>query len=76
MNRPKPSDASFKQLASQYLTPSQVVDLYPFLSQSQLERLRATGTGPRFTKLGDSRNSRVVYRRLAIDLWLESKETQ
>lgn len=42
---------------------------YLRLSKPTLDRLRVTGGGPRFCKLG----SAVRYRRADLDAWLESK---
>lgn len=42
---------------------------YLKLGKPTLERLRLTGNGPRFAKLGKS----VRYRRADLDAWLASK---
>lgn len=41
--------------------------IYLRLSKPHLEKLRCTGGGPRFVKLG----RRVVYRTIDLDAWLE-----
>lgn len=42
---------------------------YVRLSKPTLERLRVSGDGPRFCKLG----SAVRYRRIDLEAWLESR---
>lgn len=42
---------------------------YLGVSASYLNKLRVSGGGPRFAKLG----SRVRYRRVDLDAWLESR---
>lgn len=42
---------------------------YTTLSKPTLDRLRVTGGGPKYAKVG----SRVIYRRSDLDAWLESK---
>lgn len=42
---------------------------YLSLSAVTLERLRVTGGGPRFCKLGKA----VRYRKVDLDAWLESR---
>jgi len=46
----------------------------PYLSLSTvtLQRLRLTGDGPRFAKLGKA----VRYRRADLDSWIESRLTR
>lgn len=43
------------------------------LSSRTLEGMRRTGKGPMFTRLGIDQNSKVVYRRKDIALWLRGK---
>ena len=42
---------------------------YLGLSASTLAKMRLTGSSPKFLKLG----RRVVYRRIDLDTWLESR---
>ena len=44
---------------------------YLQVSESLLEKLRVSGGGPRYSKLGRG----VIYRRAALDAWLASRET-
>lgn len=44
------------------------------LSAATLERLRVTGGGPRFIKLGPSARARVVYRQADLEAWLHGNE--
>lgn len=46
---------------------------YIGLSVPTLERMRGTGQGPPFLKLGNGRTSRVMYDRRDVDTWLASK---
>lgn len=43
------------------------------LSPRTMEGMRRNGKGPAFTTLGNDQNSKVVYRREDIDLWLRGK---
>lgn len=43
------------------------------LSVPTLERLRLSGDGPVFIKLGPGKRSRVVYRRSDLDAWLHAQ---
>ncbi len=43
------------------------------ISPRTLERLRITGGGPRFTKVGTSIRSRVVYKRSDLIEWMEGR---
>lgn len=43
------------------------------LSAQTMERLRVTGDGPAFIKLGPGRGARVVYRRSDLDAWLHAQ---
>jgi hypothetical protein len=38
-----------------------------------MERLRTTGDGPVFIKLGSGKRCRVVYRRRDLDAWLDAQ---
>ena len=44
---------------------------YLGLSTSVLELWRTKGEGPQYTKLGESVNSRVRYRKADLDAWLK-----
>ncbi|WP_291147204.1 helix-turn-helix domain-containing protein [Hyphomicrobium sp.] len=46
---------------------------YLGLSVPTLERLRGTGEGPPYMKLGSGRTSRVMYDKRDVDAWLASK---
>lgn len=46
---------------------------YLRLSAPTLERLRVTGEGPPFIKLGSGRTSRVVYRRVDLDAFVTAR---
>jgi hypothetical protein len=43
------------------------------LSVPTMERLRVTGDGPVFIKLGSGKRCRVVYRRRDLDAWLDAQ---
>lgn len=58
--------------ASPLLTTSEAAQ-YLRLSPPTLERLRCTGEGPPFVKLGSGRTSRVMYDKRDVDAWLASK---
>jgi predicted DNA-binding transcriptional regulator AlpA len=49
--------------------PASAAALLVGLSQSTLAKLRLTGNGPPYCKLG----RRVVYRREDLEAWLESR---
>lgn len=57
---------------SPLLTTREAAD-YLRLSAPTLERLRCTGEGPPFIKLGPGRTSRVMYDKRNVDAWLASK---
>ena len=40
------------------------------MSLATLERLRASGEGPAYIKLGNTKGARVVYRRHDVHAWL------
>lgn len=42
------------------------------LSAPTLERLRCTGAGPVFIKLGPGKRARVVYQRSDLDAWISA----
>lgn len=42
------------------------------LSERTFERMRVTGQGPRFYKLGPGLRARVVYRLSDVKAWIES----
>ncbi len=54
---------------AELLTQKQAAELL-HISTRTLERMRLEGTGPRFRKAG----RRVLYSRLAIEQWLETRE--
>lgn len=43
------------------------------LSVATMERMRVTGDGPVFIKLGPGKRARVVYRRADLETWLHSQ---
>lgn len=43
------------------------------LSVPTMERLRVTGSGPIFIKLGPGKRCRVVYRRADLDAWINAQ---
>jgi len=49
------------------------LSLYLGISAPTLERLRCTGDGPPYLKLGAGRTSRVIYDKRDVDAWLASK---
>lgn len=51
-----------------YLTQEEAAQ-FTRLSPRTLERMRLTGTGPRYSKAG----RRVIYSRRAIEKWLEGR---
>lgn len=53
------------------LTPKTVTDRYG-LKEAWLAKLRMTGKGPEFIKMG-RRSSRIYYEESAIEAWLASK---
>ncbi len=55
------------------LMNTEQLSAYLGLSVPTLERLRGTGEGPPFFKLGTGRSSRVMYDRRDVDTWLASK---
>jgi hypothetical protein len=60
----EPAEASMK---SEYIDTAQAKREYP-LSASYLAKLRMSGEGPEFIKIG----RRVFYSRQAIEVWLSS----
>lgn len=54
------------------LTTSEAANLLR-LSVPTMERLRGTGEGPPYLKLGSGRTSRVVYEKRDVEAWLSSK---
>jgi len=51
------------------LTTAEAADFLR-LSRPTMERLRLSGDGPVFIKLGPGTRARVVYRRADLDAWL------
>ena len=54
-----------------YLTTEEAAALVR-LSPRTLERLRLTGDGPKFHKVGPGKQSRVLYQREELEVWLTS----
>lgn len=52
------------------MTTGEAAD-YLRLAVATLEKLRITGGGPTYRKLGRSRQAKVVYIREDLDVWLE-----
>lgn len=52
-----------------YLTTEEAAALVR-LSPRTLERLRLTGDGPKFHKVGPGKQSRVLYQREELEGWL------
>lgn len=52
-----------------YLTTEEAAALVR-LSPRTLERMRLTGDGPRFHKVGPGKQSRVLYQREELEAWL------
>jgi hypothetical protein len=42
------------------------------IGESSLEKLRISGCGPSYIKLGDSRTSRVIYDLRDLESWTEA----
>ena len=59
--------------APEILTPDQAAS-YLKVSVAWLNKARLDGDGPAFFKLGDSPNSKVRYRKSAIESWCELRE--
>lgn len=59
-------------LAAELLTTAEAARFLR-LSVPTMERLRLSGDGPIFIKLGPGKRSRVVYRRADLDAWLHGQ---
>lgn len=53
--------------------PTKGASAYTGLSQTTLQRLRNSGIGPRYLKIGDGKNSKVLYPIVELDKFLSSK---
>lgn len=57
-------------MAEEFLTPKQVAAEYPF-SPQQLATMRWMGLGPDYIKTTPSKAGRILYRRSALEAWLD-----
>ncbi len=57
-------------LERHFLTTAEAAD-YLRLKRRTLEDMRVTGNGPRYYKMGPGRMSRVVYRMVDLENWVE-----
>lgn len=64
-------DVTARNPALVFLTSNEAADLLR-LSRRTLERWRLEGNGPRYIKLGVGKRSRVVYREIEIEAWVNS----
>lgn len=55
-----------------YLTSEETAELLK-ISRRTLERMRLTGDGPPFMKIGSGKRSRVLYKHADIADWLEGR---
>ncbi len=55
-----------------YLTSEETAELLK-ISRRTLERMRLTGDGPPFMKIGSGKRSRVLYKQSHITEWLENR---
>ncbi|MFH9121126.1 helix-turn-helix transcriptional regulator [Streptomyces globisporus] len=62
-------------MAHQLMTPAQVADEYGIAAQT-LANYRWQGIGPAYVKKTPGRSGRVVYRRAAIEAWLDAQTVQ
>jgi len=53
--------------------PANGADTYIGVSISTLKRWREQGIGPRYLKIGEGRNSKVLYPIVELDKFLSSK---
>lgn len=60
---------SLKRLTSPYLTVEQAAD-YLCVSKNYLDKLRVSGMGPPFIRLG---RRKVLYRTSDLDRWVEER---
>lgn len=63
-------------IANEYLTVAQAAE-YTGISRSQLAKLRHTGRGCTYIRIGDSPTKAIIrYRRADLDKWLEQNLIQ
>lgn len=63
-------------IANEYLTAQQAAE-YTGISRSQLAKLRHTGRGCTYIRIGDSPTKAIIrYRRADLDQWLEQNLIQ
>lgn len=62
-------------MSDELLTPPQVESEYR-LPRQTLANWRWSGMGPAYIKTSPARSGRVVYRRSAIEAWLEAQTVQ
>ena len=63
-------------LTNEYLTAQQAAE-YTGISRSQLAKLRHTGRGCTYIRIGDSPTKAIIrYRRADLDQWLEQNLIQ
>ena len=63
----------FLQDGEKLLCEKEVSARWPFLSLAMLRNMRARGYGPKFLKFGTSRNSRIFYKVMDIQYWIDSQ---
>lgn len=57
--------------AAGYLSPAQVCELVPGMTVENLQELRKTGRGPRYSKPTGPRGHITIYRRADVIAWVE-----
>ena len=63
-------------ITNEYLTAQQAAE-YTGISRSQLAKLRHTGRGCTYIRIGDSPTKAIIrYRRADLDQWLEQNLIQ
>ena len=63
-------------ITNEYLTAAQAAE-YTGISRSQLAKLRHTGRGCTYIRIGDSPTKAIIrYRRADLDQWLEQNLIQ
>jgi hypothetical protein len=68
-----PTEPQTSPSADEVFTAKQAADHLKF-TPDYLERLRSTGKGPPYLKIGNARTSPVRYRRSDVDAWLDQHE--
>ncbi|MGW0626619.1 DNA-binding protein [Streptomyces sp. NPDC002758] len=65
---------STQRALDEVLSPSEVCEQYPslFRNPQALAHLRWRGEGPSYIKTAEGRAGRVLYRRSAIEAWLDA----